>query len=360
NSLLVDGSDANNVFFGQSTGRAGTGRNPYSFSQDAIQEFQVNTSSYAAEIGRAGGGVLNVITKSGTNDVHGTVFEFFRDKALNANQWENNRRGIPKRAYHFNQFGGNIGGPIVKNKLFFFFDYDGQRNTTPNPVFFQVAVPSDALSQQAAASLQKYVTAYSNALNNDVYLGKVDWNISDNQRLTVRYNANRFIGQNFENTGPASAAEHTGNSNVTTDNVAGSHTWIMGPSSVLESRFVFTRDNEPGFANSTSPEAVIRQNGTTEISIGRNSFSPRYTNAKTYQWAESFSHIRGRHSLKFGLDMDFQSIGNFFPGNFSGSFVFNSLADFAANRPFSFTQAFAGAGTDGPLSKPNVNEYAFY
>ncbi|MGH9667285.1 MAG: carboxypeptidase regulatory-like domain-containing protein, partial [Bryobacteraceae bacterium] len=150
NSLLVDGSDANNVFFGQSTGRAGTGRNPYSFSQDAVAEFQVNTNGYNAEIGRAGGGVINVVTKSGTNQFHGAAFEFFRDKALNANQWENNRRGIPRRNYHFNQFGGNIGGPVAKNKLFFFFDYDGQRNTTPNAVFLQVAPPSDALSQQAA------------------------------------------------------------------------------------------------------------------------------------------------------------------------------------------------------------------
>ena len=360
NSLLVDGSDANNIFFGQSSGRAGTGRNPYSFSQDAVQEFQVNTNGYAAEIGRAGGGVINVITKSGTNDFHGTAFEFFRDKAMNANSWENNRRGIPKRAYHFNQFGGNLGGPVWKNKLFFFFDYDGQRNTTPNPVFFQVPVPSDALSQQGAQMLQKYLTPYSNALNNDVYLGKVDWNITDSQRLSVRYNANRFVGQNFENTGPSSAAEHTGNSNVTTDNIAASHTMTLGALSVLESRFVFTRDDEPGLANSTSPEAVVRQNGTTELSIGRNSFSPRYTNVKTYQWTESFSHQLGRHSLKFGVDMDFQQIGNFFPGNFSGSYVFNSLADFASDKPFSYTQAFAGSGTAGPLSEPSVNEYSFY
>ncbi|HTR34514.1 MAG TPA: TonB-dependent receptor [Bryobacteraceae bacterium] len=360
NSLLIDGSDANNVFFGQSTGRAGTGRNPYSFSQDAIQEFQVNTNTFAAEIGRAGGGVLNVITKSGTNAFHGTVFEFFRDKALNANQWENNRRGIPKRAYHFNQFGGNIGGPVVKDKLFFFFDYDGQRNTTPNPVFLQVAPPADALSQQAFQSLQQYLTPYSNGLNNDVYLGKVDWNISSAERLTVRYNANRFVGKNFENTGPSSAMGHTGNSNVTTDNIAAIHTLTIGTASVLESRFIFTRDNEPGFANSDAPEAFIRQNGATVLSIGRNDFSPRYTNAKTYQWAEAYSLITGRHLFKFGLDMDFQSIDNYFPGNFSGSFTFNSYADFAADKPFSLTQAFAGANTAGPLSKPNVNEYAFY
>ncbi len=87
-SLTVDGSDANNVFFGQSTGRASTGRSPYSFSQDAVEEFQVSANGYAAEVGRAGGGVINVITKSGTNDWHGTALEFFRDKALNANSWE--------------------------------------------------------------------------------------------------------------------------------------------------------------------------------------------------------------------------------------------------------------------------------
>src|SRR5436190_3607677 len=165
NSLLVDGADSNNVFFGQTTGRTGTGRNPYSFSQDAVQEFQVNTNGYNAEIGRAGGGVINVITKSGTNDLHGTVFEFFRDKALNANTWANNRRGLPKRAYHFNQFGGNLGGPIARNKAFFFFDYDGQRNTTPNPIILTVPAPSDAQSQQGLQLLQPYLGAYTNGLN---------------------------------------------------------------------------------------------------------------------------------------------------------------------------------------------------
>jgi hypothetical protein len=360
NSVLVDGSDSNNVFFGQSTGRAGTGRNPYSFSQDAVQEFQVSANGYTAETGRAGGGVINVLTKSGTNDFHGTAFEFFRDKSLNANSWENNRNKLPKRAYHFNQFGGNVGGPIVKNKLFFFFDYDGQRNTTPNTVFLQVAPPADALSQQGAALLQPYLNSYTNGLNNDVYLGKVDWDINNNQRLSVRYNANRFVGQNFENTGPASAAEHTGNSSVTTDNVAGSHTWVLNPHAVLESRFVYTRDNEPGEANSTNPEAVIRQSGTTVLSIGRNNFSPRFTNAKTYQWIESLSYARGRHSYKMGVDMNFQRIANYFPGLFSGSYTFNSYADFATKTPFQYQQAFAGAGTDGPTSNPNVNEYAFY
>jgi len=106
-----------------------------------VQEFQVSANTYAPEIGRAGGGVINVITKSGSNQFHGTAFEFFRDKALNANSFENNRARLPKRNYHFNQFGGNLGGPIVKNKAFFFFDYDGQRNTEPVTVIPAVAAP---------------------------------------------------------------------------------------------------------------------------------------------------------------------------------------------------------------------------
>ena len=360
NSVLVDGADSNNVFFGQSTGRAGTGRNPYSFSQDAVQEFQVNTNGYNAEAGRAGGGVINVITKSGTNEIHGTVFEFFRDKGLNANTWANNRAGRPKRAYHFNQFGGNVGGPIKKNKLFYFFDYDGQRNTTPNPVILTVAAPSDALSQQALQQLQPNLASYTNSLNNNVYLGKVDWDINASQRLSVRYNANRFKGVNFENTGQSSAAEHTGNSDVSTDNFAGNHTYVLGSKAVLESRFIYTRDNEPGAANSTAPEAQIRQNGATVLNIGRNSFSPRYTNARTYQIVEALSYNRGRHAYKMGADINLQHIDNFFPGNFGGSYQFNTYADFAARKAASFTQGFAGVGTDGALTQPNVNEIAFF
>src|SRR5258708_31254132 len=85
NSLTVDGTDNNNTFFGQTLGRTSSGRAPYQFSQDAVQEFQVNTNGYSAELGRAGGAVINVVTKSGTNQFHGTAFEIYRDRRLNAN-----------------------------------------------------------------------------------------------------------------------------------------------------------------------------------------------------------------------------------------------------------------------------------
>ena len=360
NSLLVDGSDANNTFFGQSVGRSGSGRSPYSFSQDAVEEFQVNTNGYSAEVGRASGGVINVITKSGTNNIHGDAFEFYRDKALNANSWENNQRGIPRRNYHFNQFGGNVGGPIVKDKVFFFFDYDGQRNSTPNSVFLQVAPPADPLSQAGYQAILPFVQSYANTLNNDTYLGKVDWNISDRQRLSVRYDANRFTGQNYENAGFSSALSHTGNSSVTSDNVAGTYTFTVTPASVFEARLAYTRDDEPGAANSASPETVVRQSGLTALSFGRNSFSPRYTNVGTYQAAPNLSLVKGTHTFKFGVDFIHQGIANYFPGNFSGSYTFNSYADYAADRPALFVQAFPGPGTSGATSHPNVNEYAAF
>jgi outer membrane receptor protein involved in Fe transport len=359
NSLLVDGADSNNTFYGQSTGRAGTGRSPYSFSEDAVEEFQVNTNNYAAEIGRAGGGVINTITKSGTNAFHGDVFWFFRDKALNANSWDNNALGRVKRAYHFNQFGGNAGGPIVRNKAFFFFSYDGQKNKTPNTVALG-ALPTDAVGLSALPSLQQYLVSYANSLNNNVYLGKVDWTPSANQHVTFRYNANRFTGINYENSGATSAVGHTGNSSVNTDNVGAIYSYAMGANKVLEGRFFYTRDYEPGAANATTPETIIQQNGATALSFGRNSFSPRSANIDTLQPTAALSWIKGAHSFKFGGDFIFQQIANFFPGNFGGSFTFTSFANYALNRPSSFTQAFAGPGTTGATVFPNVNEYAFF
>jgi hypothetical protein len=320
----------------------------------------VNTNGYAAEIGRAGGGVINVITKSGTNALHGTGFWFFRDKGLNANTFINNSRSIRKQPYHYNQFGGNVGGPIVRDKAFFFFDYDGQRNKNPNPVFFPVAVPSDALSQQAARELDKYLAPYTRNFDNNIFTFKVDWMAGASHNVSVRYNGHRFVGKNLENSGSASAAEHTGNSNVTTDNLAISSTRVLTPRTLWDARFIYLRDNEPGEANSDQPEAVIRQGGVTAMQIGRNFFSPRYTNTKRYQTIQTVSHTRGSHTYKFGADFNFERIGNFFPGNFSGSYTFNSFADFAARRPFSFTQAFAGANTPGALTEPNVKEYAFF
>lgn len=360
NSVLVDGGDANNLFFGQSSGRAGGGRNPYTFSQDAVQEFQVNTSGYAPEIGRAGGGVINMVTKSGTNDYHGTAFWFFRDRAMNANTFINNSRNIARQPYHFNQFGANLGGPVEKDKIFFFFNYDGQRNTNPNPVFFPIAPATDAASQAAVAVLTPLQTPYVTGQDNNIYTGRVDFNLAHNQQLNIRYNAHRFKGKNFENGGAQSAAERTGNSNIDSDNVAVNYNKVFGATTIFDSRVIWLRDDQPGFANSDRPEAQIRQAGQLMIAIGRNNFSPRFTNSDKVNVINSLTAIRGSHTIKIGGDLNIERIDNFFPGNFSGSYTFDSLADFTNRRPSVYTQGFAGANTPGALTQPNAKELGLF
>src|SRR5215471_16004408 len=122
NSFLLDGMDNNQV----SDNLVG-----FTPSVDAIQEFNVITQNAPAEFGNFQGGIISVSVKSGTNNYHGDVFEFFRNDALNANNWANNFQGVPRPTLRWNMFGGTLGGPILKKKLFFFVDYQGQRFAHP-------------------------------------------------------------------------------------------------------------------------------------------------------------------------------------------------------------------------------------
>ncbi|MGZ4837451.1 MAG: TonB-dependent receptor domain-containing protein [Terriglobales bacterium] len=397
NSLTIDGTDNNNTFFGQTLGRTGSGRAPYQFSEDAVQEFQVNTNGYSAELGRAGGALTNVVTKSGTNAFHGTAFEFFRDRGLNANDpiYSLNRafnlaagRAAPiKPGYHYHQFGGNLGGPIVKDKLFFFFDYDGQRNTFGEALAF--TLPSsvnpatfDTFQNAAYQYLLARSNSYPATFNQNVYLAKVDYNLSSRNQFSLRYNAQRFLGGNLENSGSVtsgstlSSLEHTGNSNVNTDTAALQWTATLRNNLVNVARFSYQRDNEPGFANSNNPEAIVQQSGTL-LNVGRNSFSPRETTIHRQEYADTVSWVKGRHTIKFGADFLRDHILNFFPGNFSGSFTFVCLENFgrslkgqpviinsalgcppSSNNPLlsgdQLVEAFPGTGTTGPRTTPNM------
>ncbi|MBL8114441.1 MAG: TonB-dependent receptor [Acidobacteria bacterium] len=362
NSLVVDGADNNNTFFGQALGRTGSGRAPYQFSQDAVAEFQVNSNAYSAEYGRAGGAVINVVTKSGTNDFHGSGFYFYRDKSLNANDYINVINGRVKSPYHFDQFGASLGGPILQDRLFFFANYDGQRNTIPNLVVLGVpqgGYPTDAASQAGLATLRTKADSWERAQDQDVFLLKVDAELGKT-RVSMRYNRQSFTGQNFENGGITNAQEHTGNSNVATDTLSASISSSFSPVLYNELRGQYAKDKEPGQANSANPEAVIRQGGTTILTIGRNFFSPRETTIDRFQVADTLTLLLDRHTLKAGFDYNQDDILNFFPGNFSGSYTFNSLAGFNSGRPDSYVQAFAGAGTTGATTNPDLKELAFF
>lgn len=386
NSVQIDGVDNNNNFFGQSLGRTGSGRAPYQFSQDAVQEFQVNTNTYSAELGRAAGGLINVVTKSGTNEFHGSAFEFYRDRSLNANSLvADASRGnamVPnfgrlldssgnitkyetKPSYHFNQFGGTIGGPIKKDKGFFFFTYDGQRNVQPNIISLAVIPPITGDTAPAATlsgynQLLPFAGNYTRGFNQDVFLAKGDWYLTEKHRFNVRYNRQNFTGTNLENSGSASAQEHTGNSLVTTDTITFTLNSSLSPRILNEFRYQYGRDMEPGAANTDKPEAVIRQNGLTVLNIGRNNFSPRETTEKKNQFIDNVSLAYGKHSVKTGVDFNIERIFNYFPGLFGAQYNFNSYADYFNGKVASFTQAFAGDGTTGATTYPNFNEYSAY
>ncbi len=177
-------------------------------SVDAMQEFRVQTSSFAPEFGRTPGGQVSIVTRSGTNDFHGTLFEYFRNDVLDANDWFNgytNNPPIQKAEERQNDFGGVFGGPIIKDKTFFFFSYEGLRLRQPSTQ--ETVVPDNASRQQAPATIQPYLNAYpaangpelgagtaqssgsySNPSSLNAYSIRVDHAINSNLSLFGRYN----------------------------------------------------------------------------------------------------------------------------------------------------------------------------
>jgi outer membrane receptor protein involved in Fe transport len=367
NNLQVDGVDNNNTFFGQGFGRGGV-RPPYQFSEESVQEFQVNQNGFSAEFGRAGGAVINVVTKSGTNSFHGGAFEYFRDESLNANdpaliaqqitQFQQGKRSnFNKRPpSQINQFGGRIGGPIKRDRAFFFFAYDGQRANVPNFIDLTTLLLQP---QPVQALLLPKLNTYPIGRNQNVYFGKVDVRLSERNQFNARYNHQGFTGLNNENSGTLSAQEHSGDSLVKSDTISGSLFTTFSPNLINELRLQYGRDKEPGRANSSDPEALINT-GAGNLAIGRNNFSPRETTIKRQQVVDNLTLIRGRHAFKFGLDFTFDQIFNFFPGLFSGSYTFPSYAAFLNKAPSAYTQNFPGAGTTGGTTYPDNNQYAFF
>ena len=355
NSLQVDGADNNNTFFGQALGRTGT-RPPYQFSEESVQEFQVNQNGFSAEFGRSAGAVINVVTKSGTNDWHGSAFFYFRDESLNSNTPILKARNVKRPKSQIKQYDATIGGPIRRDRAFFFFAYDGQRSNIPN--FLD---PPNFAAQPAniQALLAPKLGTYQIGRDQDVFMVKSDIKINDSNQLVLRFNQQNFTGNNNENAGTLSVLEHSGNSVAKTTTLSGSVTSTINNSLINEFRFQFARDREPGEANSTQPETRI-QTGGGFLQLGRNNFSPRETTIKRAQFIDNLTYIRGKHSFKFGVDFNFDRIFNFFPGLFTGQYTFNSYALFASTTVGSFTQNFPGAGTTGGTTNPDFNEYAFF
>jgi len=214
NNSTIDGGDNNQAFFSEERGRTRIG---YVISQAAIREYQVNTSNYSAEYGRSAGGVINAVTKSGTNEFHGTAFLYDRNNKWGARNPLSFVNGVAYKAPDVRyQFGGAVGGPIVKDKAFFFFSYDQQKRNFPGVARFSTPSYLNPVTGTSTNGVNAtLLTAAARGLTNDqinstvafinsltgptprrgdqkLYLPKFDWNITPNHTFTAAYNRLRW------------------------------------------------------------------------------------------------------------------------------------------------------------------------
>lgn len=377
NSLLLDGINYDDPFWGQPmSGFFLDGRQPYPISQDAVREFQVNADAYSAEFGRAGGGVINTVTKSGTNDFHGSGFWFYRDQSMNANDPVNKLYGLPKSPFHFNQFGATGGGPIRRNRLFFFFDYEGLRSNIPNAVFINLPAGFQLSSDPAIAGFQHVALDYLRPraaswvwpISQNNYLGKIDWQLSQKHRLSVLWNTQRFAGGGALDVDPQNAFEHTMSNPTNTDTGTVSLTSVISSRTVNVIRFGYLHETGEFGPVGINPEASIFEKSQRVLTVGRSAASPQESPVRQFQWSDTVHHDSGSHALKFGADVLVDRIRFFFAQNFSGSYTFNSLESFgrslsAQPQPLPsdlYVQAFSGVGAHGVTTHPNFNSIAAF
>jgi hypothetical protein len=352
NSFLVDGGDFNNAFFAQARGLY---RTPYQFSNEVVQEFRVSSNSYGAELGRAGGAVVNVVTKSGSNHWHGTGLYYIRDSGFGAND-----AMLTFKPHSRQQQGGaTIGGPLKKNRVFFFGGFDQHYFHVPDVVEFldgsmQVVPqagtgpfspgdyePSDqALVFAAAAKLTSYAGSFPAAQIGNATYAKLDINLTPHNQLALRYNSSRYWGSNNVFLDPASPVTYdsisdNGEETVSTD--TGSASLTSGLSTRLTShlRAQFSRDLRQSYTNTN--DTLIK---VTDIidGIGRSDLLPRATREHRAQLAETLSFDSSRHSFKFGGDALITWIYDYFPSQQSGEYIF----DIVKVNPFTFEPQEAG------------------
>jgi Carboxypeptidase regulatory-like domain len=368
NNNTIDGGDNNQAFFAEERGRT---RISYSISQAAIREFQVNTSSYSAEYGRSAGGVVNAITKSGSNDFHGGAFYYQRNNRWGARNPLAVRQEVinnvftpvgykPKDVRH--QFGGTIGGPIVRDKAFFFFSYDQQKRNFPGLAVFgqngflnltsanRTSLLARGLTNAQIDNTLSFLSTLSGPVprtgDQKLFLPKVDWTINDKNTLTVSYNRLRWgspAGVQTQATNTR-AIDNFGDDFVEIDAFNARLASTITPTLLNEFRFQWGRDNEFQFSQppvagepttavgGRSPQTILV--GTTTFSFGMPEFLERvsFPDERRWQFADTVTVTAGNHTFKWGGDINFVKdiINNlrFSGGEFNYTGATTGLPDF--------------------------------
>lgn len=278
------------------------------FSYESIQEFQVLQHRWTAEQGRAVGGIVNVITKGGTNEFHGSFFANFRDEAWRAMDFFEKQRRVTTPSFVKPQFerqevGGSVGGPIVKEKLFFFFALEKfrERQNVPASAAAAVQIPLIPGSQ--------FVSEIPTPYNDLLLSAKVDHKISDKQNMFYRFSYQKNDSPNDQVTNPANTDLSGGNTN---DNklysFVANHTYTFSPKTLNQFTFHFQDFVNTLLGVTTNPLLTFPGG----IQIGANVNAPQSTLERKYQFRDDFTWNRGNHSWKFGVNYINTTLGGFF------------------------------------------------
>lgn len=359
-NINIDGADFNQPFFGGQRGgeRASAA---YVVSQEAIREFQVVRGNFAAEFGRSTGGVVNVITKSGSNEFHGSAFYFLRHR-----EFASRDRNGDERAPIRQQFGGAVGGPIIQNKTFFYNVYDQQEERQALIIRFNApaGLPADLLAGQGGFQT-----------TNDVktYLVKLDHELSASHRIFGRYNWSRNEGLNGTFTGVGTGViDNNGTERDRTHTAVVNLNSIFSPTLLNEFRWQYSYEERPRVNNNESDDFVSKVGPQVQVSgccfFGGVSFLPVQQYDDRLQFTENLSIIKGAHNLKVGFDYNRSFVDQVFRGNWRGVYIFNNIQNFvrarnkqinpATNQPYTADQYRLFFG-DGAFAA-SVNEYASY
>ncbi|HEY1265530.1 MAG TPA: TonB-dependent receptor [Terriglobales bacterium] len=387
-SYLVDGADNNNAFFSQARGRY---RAPYQFSNEVVQEFRVSSNTYGAELGRAGGAVVNVVTKSGSNHFHGAGFYYLRNSALDARHPFMSFKPLSQQQ----QFGGTFGGPLKRNRAFFYAGYDQHIFRVPAVVRFldgsSVLVPKKGaeplhhgdyedsdkdLVFAAAARLSRLAGDFPGRLLGNTGFMKLDLGLGPKNQLSLRANTSRYYGLNNLFLDPSSplssfAVSDNGEERVSTVSASASLTSALSYRLVSHLRAQVSQDLQ---RSSTNSHDVLTKIYNVLDGFGRSSILPRQTDEHRLHLTETLGLDAGRHSFKLGGDALLTQIYNYFPSLFGGEYFYDTLKV----NPFTFEPQLGGMELTplrayahqvpryyiqnfGPaITHPNTDEYAAF
>jgi hypothetical protein len=329
NNITVDGLDNNDPVL--NAVRA-------TFSQEAVREFQVLANSYSAEFGKASGGLVNIVTKSGTNAAHGSAFLFFRDKRLNAKNYFDrfDTFGTPvsldKPPFRQEQWGGTFGGPVRKDKTFFFASYEGT-NITDSRL---VSIDRTAATPLTAQGFPIDLGNVPFAVRNSEWLGKLDQQWTASRALSIRGNYADIDREGLDDFGGIVAKSRSTVQLRQDWSLSASETEVLSARWIHELRGQFAHQHQqvnPLDPNCGADCVNADQGGpTVEVagvaSVGRHRFTPFHRLNRRVQVVDTFSYFRGAHRVKFGGDYShlfFPSEGNLLASHFGGRFIFSPI-----------------------------------